>query len=294
MSGSWDNALKFLVQEKPQDFVSWLMGKGQWEKEVLGQLKARHINTDVLYQVQVNKHPCLLHIEFQRRGDPNMARRMWEYNVLATQQFSLPVYSFVIYLISESGLAFSPFVLLDLEGEAIHTFRFGVIKLWEIPTEQLKSLGFKGLLPLLLLTKGGQERAVVEEITTALSGEKSKENRELLVLTYSIATLIFVESEDKTWLRRRFGMLDDMLADSWLFKELIEKGEQKGFEEGLKQSLDLSRQTAITLVERLHPSLVSLAKTKVENISDPNELQQLILQISLAKGETEVRAALEK
>jgi predicted transposase YdaD len=216
----------------------------------------------------------------------------------------------VIYLRKETNIAVSPFVHLNLEGEAIHIFHFQVIKLWEIPTEELKSIGLKGLLPLLLLTESGQERTVVEEVITVLSEERSKENEELLVLTYSIATLIFVESDDKTWLRRRFGMLDDMLADSWLFKELIEKGEQKGREkgreegqkkgreeglkEGIQKALDLSRQTVMALVEGLYPSLISLAKTRVDGISDTNELQHLILQISLAKNEAEARAALEK
>ncbi len=98
MAGSWDGNLKRLVQEAPQDFVDWLLKGALFEDELSPHLQHRQVDADLLYRLRFGHHPLLLHLEFQRRSDPLMARRLWEYNVLATCKFDCPVYSFVLYL----------------------------------------------------------------------------------------------------------------------------------------------------------------------------------------------------
>src|SRR5882724_1214546 len=126
MPGRWDSRMKLLINKVPQDFVSWLVEGAIYEEEVSPHLKTRNIDGDVLYRIRINEHPCLLHIEFQFRGDPDMARRLWEYNVLATCQNSLPVYSYVLYLKKEGKFIESPSFQQYPTGQDIHRFHFGV------------------------------------------------------------------------------------------------------------------------------------------------------------------------
>jgi predicted transposase YdaD len=330
MAGAWDSKLKLLINKVPQDFVSWLVEGAIYEEEISPHLKTRNIDADVLYRISMLGRPYLLHIEFQLRSKPEMAERMWEYNVLATRRNNLPVYSFVVYLKKGGKVVESPYTCLNHNGDIIHHFNFGVIKLWEIPTAQLKNLGLKGLLPLLPLTSEGKNRAVVEEVITELSGKGKNRQTELLSLTYGLASLIFRNEDDQNWLRRRFGMLDELLDESWAFQEILQRGQQKGLEQGLGQgleqglkqglkqgleqgleqglaqgreqgleqgiqkSLDLLRQMVITLVENLYPALVPLAKKKVGKIADQSTLQNLILQVSLAKQEAKAREYFEE
>ncbi|MBA2284669.1 MAG: hypothetical protein H0W02_04240 [Ktedonobacteraceae bacterium] len=58
----------------------------------------------ITYNITSDDFPAVLHIEFQRYRDGDMARRMWEYNVLATCNLKLPVISIVIYLIRDGQI----------------------------------------------------------------------------------------------------------------------------------------------------------------------------------------------
>jgi len=43
-------------------------------------LKSETIMSDMLYYITQGKHKGLLHIEFQKQHDSNMAERLYEYN----------------------------------------------------------------------------------------------------------------------------------------------------------------------------------------------------------------------
>jgi hypothetical protein len=72
------------------------------------KFRTRTRHADALYKVLIDGEEALIHIEFQKRADPTMAERIWEYNVLATLAHSCPVYSFVIYLRPTSTIPESP------------------------------------------------------------------------------------------------------------------------------------------------------------------------------------------
>jgi predicted transposase YdaD len=235
----------------------------------------------------------LLHIEFQVGGKPKMAERLWEYNVLATIRNDLPVYSFVIYLKKRGSTAVSPYMREAHNGQCIHQFHFETIKLWDVPTAQLKGLGLKGLLPLLPLTREGKNTEVVEEVISELSACEGEARSQLLPLACSLASLNFSSDREKDWLRRRLSMLDDLIKESWFLQEILQQGREQGIEQERVQVLERERQVLVALVENRYASLVSLAKKKVEAISDMSVLQQLVLQLSIASGEDEARKYLE-
>src|SRR5205807_2059312 len=244
----------------------------------------------------------ILHVEFQRRRDGNMGRRLWKYNAQTAIITGLPVCSFVIYLKRDGKVAQSPYELKLPDREVVHCFYYRTIKLWELPAEALKQAGLEGLLPLLPLTKNGTKREVVENMIVTL---KDAGKNDLLPLGYAFAALVLKKLEDRDWLRKRFAMLQDILEDSWAYQEMVAKGLQKGLEQGLQKGLEQGleqglqkgevrglREAIVDVVQERFPEITVLARKQVDMLEDPALLRRLIVKISTAQTVKQAEQAL--
>ena len=193
-------------------------------------------------------------------------------------------------------------------------FRFHVIKLWEVSVEELEQTGLLGLLPLMVLARGGKQRKVVEKAIETIETTDDEDKRDLLSLTYIFAALAFVKETDKHWLQRRFRMFEDALKDSWAYQEIwqggklegIEQGKQGGLLEGIQlgklegmkeeRIADAQRQRHMLeyLVETKFPALLPLAKKRGEASTDPDVLQALTLRLLRAGEEQEAKQILSE
>jgi hypothetical protein len=189
----WDDLMKILVGANPQALVSLLLPEARFLGERDKELKVRTVHADLLYIVIWKGCKIILHVEFQRRRDKQMALRVWEYNVTTRFLAHCPVYSVVIYLV-KGGKIVEPLYKEEIAGKVIHLFSFQNIKLWEVPAEVLKQAGLEGLLPLLPLTQGGKSREVVEE---AIARLQATGHQDLLPLSYAFAALVFKKGADK-------------------------------------------------------------------------------------------------
>lgn len=295
MAKMWDDRMKRLVWAAPQDFTTWLMPGAIFIERVTLELKnlMRSVNPDTLYKINWHGQAALLHIEFQKRADPNMAKRVWQYNVLATLAYDCPVYSFVIYLVADSGIT-EPGLDWGLKGAArVHDFHFTNVKLWELPVEALKETGLAGLLPLLILAKDGQQHKVAEEVFDNLAIAK---RGELLALSMLLASMVFTNEQDKQWLERRQAMLEDILSDTWLYQKLLKEGEQKGLEKGLEKGreegkLNGMRLMVLEVVQERFPEIVDKVKDELDNIDDPAILKRLVMKMGDVKNAHEAARA---
>src|SRR2546430_16801672 len=260
--GEWDGKVKNLANEAPQDFVQWLLKGADYIDDLSPRFASRDIEADILYRIAIEHKFYLLHIEFQSTSHPIMAKRLWEYNVAASIKYKLPVYSFVIYLRPDSDIAQSPYEVRLHDGELAHCFWFRVIKLWTIPTEDLFETGLKGLLPFVPLSREGQRREAVERVIRELSQEEVSKQRELLSFTYGFASLVFEDENDQSWLRRRFGMLKDILKESWAFQEIAqearEEARKEAHEEERKVAFQKAKQTLLAFIQVHFPTLMQL------------------------------------
>lgn len=233
-------------------------------------------------------------MEFQKRGESKLAERMWKYNVRATLQYGCPVWSCVIYLVEDSPIAQAELVQSRPDGRSIHHFEFEVICLWKLPTQELKEKGLIGLLPLLPLTRRGRRREVVEEIITVLIPPEEEPKRNLLIVTYVLASLAFEQNEDNLdWLYRRFVMIDDIIREApaykMLTKEAHEDGIQEGLELGRQKELQRLRDMLLNIVKARFPKLVRLAKKQGIVIEEPDALDNLVVKVSIAQTIEEAR-----
>lgn len=306
MAKLWDDLMKMLVGANPQHFVSLLLSGAQFESELVTELKSRTIEADLLYIVIWNDQKVVLHVEFQRRRDGNMGKRLWEYNILTTYLSGLPVCSFALYLRKDGNIVKPPYQQMLPDGEVVHLFYFRNIQLWELSAEVLKQPGVEGMLPLLPLMKGGSERQAIEEMIASL-GAAGKQD--LLPLGYAFAALVLDSEGERDWLRKRFDMLKDILEESWAYQEMVQKGLEKGFSQGIEQGLEKGlekgieqgiekgklealRQAIVDVVEERFPEIIALTKKQVNAIEDPALLRRLNVKMSIAQTTHEAEQSL--
>ena len=310
MAKPWDDLMKMLVGANPQHFVSLLLSGAQFESELVTELKNRTIEADLLYVVIWNSQKVVLHVEFQRRRDANMGKRLWEYNILTTYLSGLPVCSFALYLKKDGNIVKPPYQQVLPDGEVVHLFYFRNIKLWELSAEMLKQQGLEGMLPLLPLTKGGARHEVVEQM---IEGLAVAGKQDLLPLGYAFAALVLVSEDERNWLRKRFDMLKDILEESWAYQEMVqkglekgllqglqkgmeegmEKGMEKGMEEGMeKGKLEALRQAIVDVVQERFPEIAAFTKKQVDATEDLALLRRLNVKMSTARTIQEAEQAL--
>jgi len=285
MAGKWDSPLKRLVEDYPQDFVSWLLNQATFERVLKTELSHRIIHADMLLEVTKQGQRCALHLEFQAESDPHMAKRLWEYNVRATIQYGCPVYSYVVYLKKNVQAIGSPYQIVLPDGQEVHRFQFGVIELAEIEPEDLQRVGAKALLPLMPLTRGGKRHEVVDAAIASLAPSGEVPDAELLVFTFEFASLVFNEESDRQWLKRRFSVFNDILRETWVFQEIMQEGEEKGLKKGLEEL----RRTLLDVVQARFPELSFLARGQIAFVEDLEVLRSLIVKMSTAQSMEEAQ-----
>ena len=215
-----------------------------------------------------------------------MAERIWEYNVLAALEHKCPVYSFVIYLMKDGKIEEPPLEWGLSKYAKVHVFRYTNIKLWELTVETLQAEHLAGLLPLCLLTQNGMKQEVAEDIFENLVDKK-----ELLTLALTFASMIFEGEADQQWLRRRIGMLDDIIRETWFYRDIRKQGLEEGRGEGKQVGLYVA---LLDIIQDRFPSIVDLAKKQIEAIKDPMVLRLLIVEISAVQSAEKARQYIEE
>src|SRR5579884_65185 len=289
MSKQWDFLMKTLVGTNPQHLVSLLLPGAQYESELNPQLQSHTIEADLLYTILWNGRKAILHVEFQRRGDSNMGRRLWEYNAQTSINTGLPVCSFVIYLKRDGKVVESPYKMVLPDNEVAHHFNYRTVKLWELPAEVFKQADVSGLLPLLPLTRGTAKRELVEDMITSLD---SADKNELLALGFAFAALVLTKPDDRNWLEERATMLEDILEESWFYQEMVEKGLAKGRQQGLQQELQKLRKILVDITDERFPEIGQETLSQVQTLNDEDVLHRLIVKMSLAKSAQEAEQAI--
>ncbi|HLG61289.1 MAG TPA: hypothetical protein VKY19_05100 [Ktedonosporobacter sp.] len=97
-------------------------------------------------------------------------------------------------------------------------------------------------------------------------------------------------------------MLEELLAESWVFREWREKALVEGREEGLKQGMQEAmeqemqrhRWMLLSLIQARFPALAQLAEERGKILNDPEQFKSLLLNVSLAANEQEAKEHLSK
>jgi hypothetical protein len=273
MPKEWDDSMKRLVRENPQHFVSWILPGAVFKRAMSLELKNRTRQTDYLPEVTLNDEDILVDFEFQSRDDSNMEHRLLEYNVLATLEHQRRVLTCVIYLRKDNNIAESPLIWALPNGQETLRFYYVVIKLWEIPAEEILQTGLLGLLPLLPLTKDGKRHDLIEEMIIELAFH---EKYELLLQAKTIAGLVFQGEAEHEWIERKFAVYKDIIEESWVYQEIIKKGKLEALHQGV-----------LNLIQERFPEIAQYAKKPVEGIADVEVLLHLNIKMGTVQTSDE-------
>lgn len=294
----WDDSLRKLIRANPQAFVAWVLGKAQFVRGLPEKLKSWKLEVDSLLHVVLNEQEMLLHIEFQTYNDSSMAERLLRYNVLARSEYNLPVLSCVIYLLKDGNIPRSPLSWTVPTGQEVLLFSFENIELGELLPEEILQMKEPGLLPLLPLTKGGARREVVDTMFAELKSAGAGQT-ELMTIGSTLASLVFSResTSDLDWLHRRLREMHDILRESPFYQEILQEGREEGLEEGREEGLqkgkvEAMREMLLAIIRVRFPKLTRLAKALAAITEDPEDLQNLILKISLAQSFEEAQQCL--
>jgi hypothetical protein len=216
----------------------------------------------------------VLHVEFARYIEREKPQRIWAYNALISITTGRPVYSVVLYMTPKPSFP-SPFYERQFgNGQAIHLFAFHQIKMWEVAPEVLEQPQLAGLLPLLPLTKNGQNRETFKRMIRAMY---QADKLELFPWGEKVAKHVLTSCEDQKWLQKRYKPAKKRGAN----EVVIEEGK-----------LESCEHNTLLFVELRFPSLLALAKEVIEGELPLQQLKALQKMLFLSNTIEEAQAVL--
>ena len=209
---AFDNLCKHLAEQHPADFAAWLLGEKTGRVEVLKtELSIEPIRADSVTFLRGAGQ--ILHLEFQVKPvkEPALPLRMLDYWVRLHRKYNLPVTQ-ILLMLKETNIEIpNEFRAANLR------FQFRVLKMWEQDAQFL--LQNESLLPLAVLAKTTDKKALLETVAERIKHIKNEEKRrDILAETNILAGLRYSENLVKMLLR------EEIMKESVTYQAIIREG----------------------------------------------------------------------
>ncbi|SRR5579875_1511327 len=241
----YDQTLKRIFTHAHDEVIALLGLSARWQGERSPEVPAKLRQADLVWEVTDTQGILtLLHIELQVKIEPDMSQRVAEYALRLHIKYELPVWSAVIYLKPGNNIPSAP-LEWDALGRPAMRYDYEVIRLWEVPLEQVSKTPHPWLWPLAGLLAEATPETTGETLDRLDATDLPQdERRELEQSTILLATLRFPWEAIMFNLRRN-PMLDEILAESSLLPYLQQQAELQGRAEGEAHGLRKGVQTAL-------------------------------------------------
>jgi predicted transposase/invertase (TIGR01784 family) len=221
---SFDSTCRRLAEQFPEDFASWLLG--------------RPIASTILQPTELSLEPIradnvmlfegesdILHMEWQTDPKQVVPARLADYRLrLHRYAPNKTIHQVVIYLRKTD----SPRVHQDYFEIPGMYAEFRVIRLWEIPVEEL--MQYPGLLPFAALGQTDDpERALRSAVREMKRVRNRDQQHEVLGAAYLLSGLVLDTSTIGKIIRR------DVMRESVTYQAVLEEGREEGRGEGLEK-----------------------------------------------------------
>ena len=208
--------------------MRWLLPQEEFTTvEILKtELPAEPIRADSLILLRFGN--TILHLEFEKLpySDPPIPERILNYWVRLYGKYRCRIEQVVIFLQRID----SPLVFIDRfqVGNTVHPYR--IIRLWE--EDPAPFLASPALLPLAPLTRSDSPQELLVQVAAEVELiQDPAVRREILACTAVMAGLL----HKPNLIRQLFR--EDIMQESVIYQEILEKGEQRGLQRGLQQGL---------------------------------------------------------
>jgi predicted transposase YdaD len=230
----------------------------------------------------------VLHPELQSSYNPGVPKRIWWYNSVYHQRFDMPVLSTAVLLRPEAdGPAMSGRyeVRVPKRTRPYHIFEYDVLRLWQVPVETLLAGGI-GILPLAPLANdaAGQLPDVLRTIDQRLSVEAERDDADKLRAATSILMSLRHPAElIHQLLKGMWPMWENVLEDSSIIKEYVQRAEQRGVKIGEERGVKIGeeranarfRESLLRLGEKRFGPPDPVSRAAIEDVTDPDRLAML-------------------
>ena len=226
---STDSPLKRLVSTFITDFAAWLLKAQVREARPLNiELPGETLAVDQVFRVVLaDGRQVILHIEFQgRRSYPPMPWRMLEYISRLAGAYRLELLSVVFYVGRGAGADDTGHHQVQSPtGSVTLLWQYEVIRLWQMPAEDLLALDSPALLALVGQTQVAQPEVVFPAVVARLRQEPDRERqRQLLTALLALIT----EEEWIHMVERALELEDELMAESPFLRRIQESARTAG------------------------------------------------------------------
>ncbi|MGJ5634186.1 Rpn family recombination-promoting nuclease/putative transposase [Nostoc sp. CALU 1950] len=261
---SIDNVCRYLSEEYPKSFATWLLGRTPADvKDLKTELSVEPVRADCI--ILLNPQEEILHLEFQVApvSVPPMPIRMLDYYARLRRQYSFyPIEQVVIYL--KETTANAVFIEQFTDTNTVHRFRS--IRIWEQDPAPL--LASVGLLPLAVLARTDSPESLLSQVAAQVDMiEEPSQQRNISACTQLLAGLKYDNNLISSLLR------EELMQESVVYQRIIRQGIEQGIEQGRREEAlsvvmrQLPRRIGIVAPE-LRSQIEALSLTQLEDLSE--------------------------
>ena len=160
---TYDNTCKYLAEQYPAEFVTWLLAADTSNVQVLKtELSLEPVRADSVTFLQISD--TILHLEFQTlpASNPAIDFRMLDYYTRLKREYECQIEQVVIFLQQTS----SEIVFKQEYVDTNTRHRYRVIRLWEQDPAPL--LANAALLPLATLARSSSPNTLLEQVAAQI------------------------------------------------------------------------------------------------------------------------------
>ncbi|ETW97803.1 MAG: hypothetical protein ETSY1_21270 [Candidatus Entotheonella factor] len=297
-----DGPLKRLASQFSNEFAAWLLRANVRQTQPLNtNLPGAPVAADQVFQATLaSGQDIVLHIEFQgRRSRQPMPWRMLDYMTRLAAEYRLAMHSVVLYVGRGAGTNDRGIHQVEgIDDLPALSWRYGVVRLWQMSAQELMALGSPALLALVGQTHIDQPEVVFPEVIRRLRQIPEVESRSRLLTEM----LMLIDDQEMEAMVERLIDSDELLLDTPFLRRLREESREEGREEGKEEGREEGREEgelrrqrqnilqAITL--RLGPPDEGLI-TALEQIRDADRLEALFTAAIQSAALDDFRAVLD-
>lgn len=279
VSKPYDTTLKQLLSDFAPDWVQWLGPRlGLPATAAVDpfdvDLSTVQAEADKVFRLRPPAEG-FLHIEPQASWDADFPDRLFLYNALLEDKYGGPVYTVALLLRRHANMPALTGTLARSypDGREYLKFTYSVVRLWELPADQLLAGGI-GLLPLALLTDDAAPRLpqVVARISDRFAADAvPAPTRDLLwTCGYILMGLRYNDNVAGPLLQGVRNM-----RESTTYQAILREGREEGVREG---RVEIAREAVLDVLRDRFTTVPPAVEARIQAAADLTRLKAALRQ----------------
>lgn len=284
----YDSTLKALFSNEAAEILPRLLPHIELLGEQNIEIDRTTLKADLVYFTHYKGQPHILNMELQTSADSQMAVRLLQYHVGLLAKYNLPIISVVMYPF-ETPIPQPPFEERS-EDELLLTLHYKVLALWLLEAERFVHDHAVSIYTLLPAMKGANAHLLIRALREMREHYPNSQFGHHLIRFHKILLKSKTLSEqEKQRVKEELHMqysYDWFIDENEDVLERVAKGEVKGLLWGLQRSI-------LQIVKQRFPALVATAEQEVQQVQQPEALDQLIKELVTAPDEATAQHVLQ-